>query len=327
MMSPLSAKDAGYALRAFFSALSPYKTVALGIGLTALFAPLPSQAAQAGSVGQTLIAATGHATLPSTTPAMLGDQITLAPHQATYKMKLARVSSSAGIVGAGGTIRYAFNDSCDGWTVETHTELTMLQTQGGPVRTAWDLLSWESKDGKSYRFHVRNMRNGEVVEAYEGEAELNDDHSGTATFRLPEQETLTFDLPPNTLFPVNHTFALLRQASRGKAFLSEPVFDGSAVTGAFQVSAVLGKAKLPPDTVASDPSASAPVIDRSLLLAPSWPTTLAFFDLSEQGETPIFEVHLDYYANGATDSLLQDFGDFSLEGKLNSLKALPKPNC
>jgi hypothetical protein len=135
---------------------------------------------------------------------------------------------------------------------------------------------------------------------------------------------------------------LLQQAVHRKPFLSVPLFDGSAVMGTFQVSAVVGKVKLPPETSEPQPAEGGingqtaaeggkddqtATIDQALLMAPSWPITLAFFDLSDQSETPIFQIHLDYYANGATDSLLQDFGDFALKGNLSSLKALPKPKC
>jgi hypothetical protein len=288
--------------------------------------------ADAAAGAAALSAATGQ---PASTAS---DPIVLAPHEATYKMSLATVASSAGIVGAGGSIRYSFNDTCDGWTVETHTDLTMLQTQGGPIKTAWDLLSWESKDGLSYRFHVRNMRNGEVIEAYEGEAELNQDGSGKAQFRLPDSEPVSFDLPANTRLPVAHTQALLLQAVRGKPFLSIPVFDGSAVQGAFLVSAVLGKMNASPHPIpmAAEPQgqvgpaaekSAAATVDLSLLQQQSWPVTLAFFDPTSRAETPVFEVHLDYYRNGVTDSLLQDFGSFSLKGRLTSLKTLPKPQC
>lgn len=310
--------------------------LAFGVGVGLLAGTLAPQGAQAAAGAAALSAATGQSS-------GAGDQVVLVPHEAVYKMSLATVASSAGIVGAGGSIRYSFNDACDGWTVETHTDLTMLQTQGEPIRTAWDLLSWESKDGKSYRFHVRNMRNGEVIEAYEGEAELAEDGSGTAHFRLPESDPISFDLPPNTRLPVTHTHALLQQALRGKPFLSVPVFDGSAVQGAFLVSAVLGKTKVPPPhpiPMAAEPPAqvgpaadkgadkgASPTVDLSLLQEQAWPVTLAFFDPTTQAETPIFEVHLDYYRNGVTDSLLQDFGNFSLKGRLTSLKALPKPQC
>lgn len=247
-----------------------------------------------------------------------GQSAALISHAAEYDMQLASVRSSSGIVGAGGTMSYSFTDTCDGWAVETRTDLTMLQTQGGPVRTAWDFLSWESKDGTSYRFRVRNRRNGEVVEAYDGEARMAPGGAGTAVFHLPGQDEMVFDLDKGTLFPTAHTLALLRQAAGDTRFFSAPVFDGSSVKGAFTVTAAIGK------RIGADVTH---VLANPLLDAPAWPMVLAFFPPDGDSNFPDFEVRIDYHANGVAENLLQDFGDFTLRGTLKDLKTLAPPKC
>lgn len=296
---------------------------------------------------------TGSALSASTT----AEQGIMVPHEATYEMRLASVRGSAGIVGAGGTMRYTFSNSCDGWTVETRTDLTMLQTQGGPVQTSWDFLSWESKDGKTYRFRVRNLRNGQVIETYDGEAHMGDNGTGTAVFHLPDEDDQVFDLPKGTMFPTTHTIELIHSARKGGKFLASPIFDGSAVQGAFQVTAAFGSAKpampslsplKPADKISTlpAPASASPVaansadaktpvpqdvvaqaVDQALLGTPSWPMTLAFFNLDGPGDMPDFEVRINYHENGIADALLQDFGDFALRGTLVKLQALPKSDC
>lgn len=249
----------------------------------------------------------------------------LASHEAHYDMNLASVRSAAGVVGAAGTMDYAFTQGCDGWTVETRTDLSMVQTQGGSVNSSWEFVSWEARDGQSYRFRVRNTRNGVVLETYEGEATLKAEGGGTAVFHLPSGEDKTFDLPEGTMFPTSHTLTLIDQARAGKRFFAAPVFDGSAVQGAFSVSAAIG-------APVADPQASH-LKDEPLLATQSWPMTLAFFsnepraDSADSGDLPDFEVSLRYHANGIAQDILQDFGDFSLRGVLAEIEDTDRTGC
>lgn len=244
----------------------------------------------------------------------------LASHKAVYNMRLASAAPASGIVGAAGTMTYIFSNGCDGWTVETRTELTMLQTQGGPLETSWDFLSWESKDSTAYRFRVRNTRDGDVVEAYDGEARITRGEGGKAIFHLTEQDDKVIDLPTGVLFPTDHTQELVRRANRGQRFFAAPVFDGSGVKGAFTVTAAIGN----PVPENASHAVDAP----DLLGGPAWPMTLAFFSPEEpDSDTPDFEVSLRYHANGVAENLVQDFGDFALRGILKELEKLPPPDC
>lgn len=260
------------------------------------------------------------ALLMPASPSMAEDLSPLAPHQAEYSMRLNSARPSSGIVGANGVMRYSFSDSCDGWTVETHTELTLWQTAGGATSTVWDFVSWEAKDGSSYRFKVLNHRDGELMDAYEGEARITPGGVGSATFRDEGEnaESVVFDLPAGTLFPTAHTDSLIRQAREGKRFFARKVFDGSAIDGAVSVSAAIGQ-RFPGDANSALPNL--------LLNTPGWPVVMAFFTPDNTGGTPDFEVTLRYHDNGVSESILQDFGDFTLRGTLTDLKIPASPNC
>lgn len=270
----------------------------------------------------------------------------LTSHHATYDMRLATSRPASGIVGAGGTMTYTFTVGCDGWTVETRTDLTMMQAQGGPLETTWDFVAWEAMgettgeatgeatDTQSYRFRVRNTRNGTAVEAYEGTATLDAD-GGQARFTLSGGDGTggeTIDLPPGTLLPTRHTQELVRRARAGGRFLAAPVFDGSGIHGAFLVTAAIGR-EVSPDTLqAHIRERDEDLAAANLLTGPAWPMTLAFFSPDTAGPgaddaVPDFEVSLRYHANGVAENLFQDFGDFSLRGALRSLDALPPPQC
>src|SRR5690606_2465042 len=111
------------------------------------------------------------------------------------------------------------------------------------VSFGWSLSSWESKDGRQYRFFIRRFDGNGEVEPVRGEATLNDDGSGRAVFHEPQAREVT--LPRGTLFPTAHTHHVLAQAARGAAPVWTQVFDGSGEGTPFGVSAVLSRALSP----------------------------------------------------------------------------------
>ncbi|AMW34929.1 DUF1849 family protein [Haematospirillum jordaniae] len=253
-------------------------------------------------------------------PVVPSNGSSLVPHAAVYRMELHSARSSSGIVGASGTMRYTFEDGCTAWKVKTRTDLTLFQSQGDAVSSSWDFLSWESKDGQSYRFSVQNMRDGEVLDAYQGEARMPPAGVGSALFRIEgDQQDVVFDLSPGTLFPAAHTDLLFRQARNGGRFLARPVFDGSIIGPAFDLSAAVGNPF--PD------QASSVLPGNALLKGGGWPIVMAFFNPANGGGVPDFEVSLRYRNNGIAESLLQNFGTFSLRGTLVELHPPPAPDC
>ncbi len=102
----------------------------------------------------------------------------LVSHRAIYKMALATSKSGSGVTGASGAMSYKFGDSCDGWTVENKTALSFAYSDGAPVSTTWDFVTWESKDGLHYRFRVRSTRDGVVNEEIDGVADLDGQGQG-----------------------------------------------------------------------------------------------------------------------------------------------------
>lgn len=247
--------------------------------------------------------------------------VDLVPHRAVYAMRLATAKSASGISAADGVMTYQFADTCDGWTVENSTVINFVYNEGGRVATTWDFLTWESKDGKRYRFRVRSTRDGQVVEQVDGTASLNGGNGGKATFTQPE--ALTLKLPKGTMFPTHHTEQLLKVAEAagkvGGRMFARAVFDGSGPDGLFDVSAMLGR-----PIVAPSPGAKP---DSDLLKTPSWRVQMAFFPVESKDIFPEYEVGLRYHVNGVAQDVVQDFGDFSLKATLRELERLPRPEC
>ena len=244
----------------------------------------------------------------------------LSPHRAIYRMNLASTKSGSGVTAATGAMSYKFGDSCDGWIVENKTALTFSYSDGAPVTTTWDFVTWESKDGLHYRFRVRSTRDGQVNEEIDGVADLDGKgRGGVAKFTLPENSTL--QLPKGTLFPTEHTIRLIEMAMKGEHIIERTLFDGTGTDQTFAVNAVIGPAR--PGSVHPQMAN----INGALLSSQSWPMQLAFFPDGSNEPDPDYEVAVRYYQNGVADEVLQSFGNFSLRGTLESLESLPKPDC
>lgn len=248
----------------------------------------------------------------------------LASHTALYRMSLATANLSGGVIGASGRMDYQFADSCDGWVTKTKTDITFSYNDGDPAETSWNMLSWESKDGLHYRFHVRSLRNGEPSEEIEGRADLDGPgKSGVVHFTLPEERMIR--LPKGTMFPTDQTVRLLQAAQKNRHYVNWPLFDGSEADGPYDVGIILGR-ELPANANTS-PAEVNKDVDANLLTPLSWRLQMAYFTHDSDDPTPDYESAMRLYQNGVAEDVLQSFGDFSLRGTLVTLKILPRPDC
>jgi hypothetical protein len=245
--------------------------------------------------------------------------VDIAPHRALYTMSLGTAKSNSGVVGASGTMSYAWGETCDGWTVEQRYKLRMQYAESPEIEIVSNYVTWESKDGLRYRFNERKLKNGEVDEEVRGEAQLDGKgKGGTATFSRPKTQTI--DLPAGALFPTAHTILILDRAAAGEQFVSEQVFDGASEETAVQVSAVVGQEQ--PAAAKGDGTPESPLLDRR-----SWRVRLAFFSADQKSDKPEYELGMRLYENGVSRDMLLDYGDFAVKAKLDEIEALPKPNC
>lgn len=244
--------------------------------------------------------------------------VQLVPHRAIYGMKLGSLRSGSSTVDARGAMYVEWSESCDGWTVTQRVKLALTTAQGDDMETDSNYSSWESKDGRSYRFTVRNLRDGRLTEELRGEANLAANAgAGEAVFTTPVGTR--FALPKAAVFPTEHTLQLIEAAQGGANHLSRVIFDGASLDGPLEVNAVIGAPiKAPPP--AADAAAE-------LTSGQSWRVRLAFFPLSSQSPEPDYEVGVRLFENGVADNFLLDYGDFSVAASLEKIEALPRPRC
>lgn len=260
----------------------------------------------------TLAASTSQAAGPAVAGASASG---VAPHRAAYAMSLERAASGSGIVDASGQMLFEWGDSCDGWTMEQRYNLTMRYNEQDDSEIAITFVTWESKDGRRYRFNVRKLRDSEPNEELRGDAVIPSlNQPGEAKFSKPAPEVVK--LPKGSMFPTAHTLLLIDSAKRKETFVSRVVFDGGAAEGPFQVTAGIGK------EVAGDPKAENPLLrDRW------WPVRMAFFPSDSQGSNPDYELGMSLQENGIARDMRLDYGNFVLRATLSKVELMPKPVC
>jgi hypothetical protein len=284
------------------------------LGTTAMAATLVLGLASSAGAQAPAPAATPNAgQAPAQAGPMLEGAQAMAAHRAAYRLSLDSVRSDGQIVQAQGAMLFEVRDACDGWTTRQRLTLNVVDKAGDTVETGSDYSTWESKDGKRLRFTLTQMAQGAVTQRVSGEAEVDGDKGGTVRYEQPETQEMT--LPPGTLLPMAHTIRTLALAKAGQKMLNVPLFDGTNDDGA-QDSTTLLSAWMPPQANPRFP-----------LLAnqPSARMRIAFFnrDASAGASTPSYEVGLRYFANGIADEMKMDFGDFVMDGKLETLEPLP----
>lgn len=240
----------------------------------------------------------------------------IAPHAATYALKLHHAKARSPVADVNGRMTFAWKDVCDGWTIEQRFDVRFTYAEGEEVAFDTNYVTWEAKDGQSYRFNVRKLTNGEVDEELRGEATLSGAEGGKAVFTRPEAAEI--ELRAGTMFPTAHTMRLLETAAAGEPFFASPVFDGSEQEGATPVSAVVGKLK---------ESEAAGKGGGDLRSDMAWPVHLAFFPSDPQAALPEYETSMLLQKNGIVQSMIIDYGDFQVEVNLETLEPMPQPNC
>ncbi len=242
----------------------------------------------------------------------------IAPHRASYTLSLGGTNSASGVVDIDGAMYIEWQEVCDGWTINQRMRFQMTDSDGDRTDNDINFSSWEAKDGLSYQFTLRSLRNGDVDENLRGRAYLDGKgKGGKAVFAEPKGLEIT--LPAGTLFPTEHTLVLIREAEKGAQHVARMVFDGASRDGALEVSAIIG-AKMPE-------TGAEPRIANSVGAHPSWRVRMAFFKSEDQTGQPEYETGLRLQDNGVGRDYSFEYPEFAIKSKLDLLEALPKPKC
>ncbi|HYM31530.1 MAG TPA: cell envelope integrity EipB family protein [Candidatus Cybelea sp.] len=246
------------------------------------------------------------------------EPLKLASHRAVYELTLDRPDPSGSVVSLRGRLVMEFQNVCDGYTLNQRIHTEMTNDEDNDLISDFTTTSWESHDGRRFRFSLKNDINGETEEEYIGSADTDAGlKGGHARFTKPKSKHMV--LPPRTVFPNEHLETLIRGAMAGQLMLPVRVFDGSGDDGLYETGGYIGKP--------FEPVNASEGVLKPLAGVRSWPVHIAYFPLLTKAETPEYQISFRLFANGVSGDLVLDYGDYAMKGTLTRLDLLPEHGC
>ena len=262
------------------------------------------------------------------TAAAPADPVFLAPHRAVYDLTLLKSRGTRGIDAVTGRILYDFSgNACDGYKLDFRQVSDMESAEGHGAVSDMRSVTWEDGKARSFTFNTVNKLNDHGTTHVDGHAE----RGGKAVqVRLTKPAPQSFTVPAAAVFPTEHMRRIIAGARAGKTLLSFPVYDGSD-TGLkiYDTLTVVGKEIAPGGKPPDDAAAALP--DMAKLVR--WPVTISYFeqqgaDKEQSGEQkPTYVISFELYENGISRALLLQYSDFTLSGKMTSLKLKKSKPC
>ncbi len=238
------------------------------------------------------------------------------PHKALYEIKMKSKKSSAKVSNIHGKMMYEWQPSCDAWISNHHFDMTYEYFESPPVRITSDFSNYESFDGKSFNYTTTRKAEDTILSEVRGSVSGDvKNNGGKAVYNKPE--TLEFELPEGTLFPMAHTLGVLEKIKAGKRFYNAMIFDGSDEEGPVSVNSFIGK-----EAVFKIPEEYKDNIDEKLVNAKGWKIRLAFFPLNKYEVTSDYEMSLFFHENGVISDMVVEYKDFSVVQKLVALEPM-----
>ncbi|MEW5703599.1 MAG: DUF1849 family protein [Pseudomonadota bacterium] len=240
------------------------------------------------------------------------------PHRAYYSAAIGDVKQTSRVVDVQGAIVMEAVESCEGWQTTEGTRLLLSNSQGGESVVDVRFLGWESKNGLVFRFNYTHHNDGSVQENMLGEAKIRSKGAaGEATFSRPPVVPLA--LPEKIVFPTEYILKLIERADAGEFLFSQVVFDGTKMGGAYEINAVIGRPY-------AFPAGRKAGLER-LAGERGWPVRLAYFPIGSSEPEPEFEIGVRLLRSGIAESMVFDYGDFTITSRLERVEWLAAPKC
>lgn len=235
-------------------------------------------------------------------------------HRANFNLSLLAAGPAAqGVLGVIGRMGVEFDVVCDGYVTRYAMQMLVRDAMAATIESRYTATLWERTDGREMTFETMASFGNQSDSPYAGKGVMGE---GSAGGRVAYDEPGgTLPLHPGTVYPSEHTRALLDAAANGERLLTQDVFEGGAPLNYTTVNSSIGEV-LPADST-----------DPALAGRKSWMVREAHFRPGSRTETPEFEIGFRLYEGGLIDNLDFDYGPFRVGGKLSTVELLPKPRC
>lgn len=247
------------------------------------------------------------------------DKIVMVPHLAIYGLQLENAADKSGISALVGRMAYEFNGSpCEGYTTRFRF-VTRINMADAPTRlTDQQTTSFESGNGKEFRFVSKTIIDHDVTNETDGVAKIAE---GGIVVNLKKPKEREIKLKTGA-FPTVQTEEVIRQAKAGRHFYRTVLFDGSDEADRLtEATVVVGDKQ---DAKAD----SETKLMGKMATEPYWPVTISYFNDDEhQDGLPVYRTSFLLYENGITRNLVMDYGNFSVRGKLETFKLFDDKNA
>ena len=256
--------------------------------------------------------------------AQAADNPGLSPHRATYEITLDKAKNGAMADLSGRMVYELTGSECEGFT-QTMRFVTRSTSQEGEA-TVNDMRSstYEDMAANTFKFSSSQYKDDQQTESTLGEGKR--DAAGGIKVEVAKPKKTEVTIGSKTLFPVQHSLAMLAAARSGQSLFSADLYDGSEKgEKVFATTAVIGARNAP----GKYPKLPQVKNSEKLDVLASWPISLSYFekgnDKSDSG--PIYELAFLFFENGVSQRLFIDYGDFSIRGALKDLTFLDSAPC
>lgn len=249
--------------------------------------------------------------------------VSIRAHRAVYDLKLERSLEGSNVSGADGRMVLELTGSaCEGWSTSFRRVMELRPTEGETQLFDNQTASWESGDGLSLQLNDKQFINNRLETETKLKADMDADRNKGGKGVIEEPKAENFELPSGVLFPMAHQKHIMEAAERGETRDVSILYDGASGSKVYKVISFIGKRK--------EPGADA-TADKALQALPSWPLSITFYEYDPKQTTseelPSYQMSFPIYENGVAGTLVIDYGDYVLSGKLTSLELLDQTEC
>jgi hypothetical protein len=246
----------------------------------------------------------------------------LIPHKAEYEVSIGKESSNSEVKDVRGKVYVQILDTDDGVTFSQESQIIVYYDDGTGEMYVSKLISWESKDGTKYDFHIINSRPNTNDSGESDKIEIHGQanktkNSGIVRFQQSDSGLLPIQLPSNTIFPLEYLRCLLSAMKEGKTTLSNlKIFDAkNEFLEVVETNTILSSRPFDPKINLSDNVVST---DKA------WSIVYGVYPINSNNTSPDYEVKQVILPNGVVTFSQTIFDGILLNLKLTKLEVYPK---